>query len=123
MPAPGPGKRLIGIDDVLDALTDLVEAPDLKPEAHPLHGPERVREHRKGRTLDPFKEQGLVPAPLFLRYPVCYFGDLKLGINLGLDPDQFAVFFKYSYEIPQIIVCHRRSNCSGIRRVLQSKTP
>ena len=54
----------------------------------------------KADPLTRSNSRALFCRSLFLRYPVRDLGDLKLGIHLGLDPDQFAVLFENSYKIP-----------------------
>ena len=99
MPAPGSGKQVRGVDDVLDPLADIIETVDFEREAHPLHGAESIGQDREGRSLYPLEQKGLVRGALFFRDPVGDFGDLELGIDFRLDPDQFAVFFENSDEI------------------------
>ena len=91
-PGAGAGEQVGRIDDFLDPLPISSRSVDLERKAHALHGAESIGQDRERRAFYPFEQKGLVRGPLFFRDPVGDFGDLKLGIDFRLDPDQFAFF-------------------------------
>jgi len=100
---PADALRQLRLDQLTDAVADLVQAFDAEGAGHPAFGAERVHQQRQPAAGRAFEQQRRA---LLAQHPLHDPGDLEVRVDGHSDAGQVPVALERGHEVLKVGECH-----------------